>query len=311
MANLTTTLPGSTGIANAQAELNQMVPQPAPVLPPSDPVPVVTSGRVNSQTIFNVDPAPAPQVYYTDADNTDWRVRISLAPNSNYFSNDTSNVLLSPLNGSGGAFGTYGVIFPYTPTIQLTHTASYSPQKLTHANYTQYFYENSEIGPISISGDFTVQSIDEGQYLLAVIYFFRSVTKMFFGNDAQAGNPPPLVYLNGYGQYYLPNVPCVVTSFSHTMPAEVDYLEIPDPVTTPRQSGSTFNSGQNSTRLPTTSQISLTVQPVYSRVSQLGFSLTDFARGALINTRGSALPASSYGGTAPASLGIPGNGGFL
>ena len=274
------------------------------------------TGRINPDIMFRYAKTPTslpvPNIDYPQADNTDWRVRISLAPGANYFSNDPSNVLLRPLSGSGKT-GTYGVIFPYTPTIQVTHAATYASQRLLHNNYTQYFYENSEVQAISISGDFTVQSIDEGQYLLAVIYFFRSVTKMFFGNDAQAGNPPPLLYLNGYGQYYLPNVPCVVTSFSHTMPAEVDYLEIPDPMTTAvtRFTGG-FASGQNTTRLPTTSQISLIVQPLYSRLAQTNFSLTDFARGALVN-RVTDSKATAYGASPgnPAKFGNRGNGGFL
>jgi len=278
-----------------------------------------SAGRVNPATMFKYgqNTVGPSKVTYTNADYTDWRVRISLAPGANYFSNDANdvNVLLSPLSGPGNNnnnYGTYGVIFPYTPTMQIMHTATYQPQRLLHSNYTQYFYENSEVQAINITGDFTVQSIDEGQYLLAAIYFFRSLTKMFFGTGQLSGNPPPLVYLNGYGQYYLPNVPCVVTSFSHTMPAEVDYLEIPDPLTT--QGIGTFTPGQNSTRLPTTSQINLSVQPVYSRLAQTHFSLTDFARGALINKAGAALPASSYGAasnnpaTSPAQSG---NGGFL
>jgi hypothetical protein len=227
-------------------------------------------------------------------DAADWRVRVALAPGSNYLSNDPKNRLLAPLRNSNSALaGSYGVIFPYTPQISVTHTANYSQQKLTHNNYAQYFYENSEVQALNINGDFTVQSLDEGQYLLATIYFFRAVTKMFFGQDGSgrfgslpaAGLPPPLVYLNGYGQYYLPNVPCVVTSFAHTMPADVDYVDIFDP----------RRDSNGSTRLPTTSQISLTLQPVYSRLSQNNyFSLSAFARGDLINRQTSG-PATSFG----------------
>ena len=208
-------------------------------------------------------------------------------------------------------FRSIGVVFPYTPTVTVTHTATYTPQKLTHNNYTQYFYDNSEVSPITITGEFTVQNVNEGQYLLATIYFFRSITKMFFGNDVNAGNPPPIVYLNGYGEYYLPNVPCVCTSFSHTMPDSVDYMDIPEP-------GINFNPNftnpvLNSTRLPTTSSITLILQPVYSRVAQSqGFNLSDFARGALVNSTGSGGAASAFGATQRALNGCkPGSGGFL
>lgn len=259
---------------------------------------------------------PAPRFIYPDA-STDWRVRVSLAPGSTYFYNDPSNVLLSPLvteagggsdNSIGGAIGNLfgangakriGVVFPYTPQLQIQHVATYQAQKLTHSNYAQYFYDNSEVQAISLSAEFTVQNVNEGQYLLACIYFFRSVTKMFFGADPNAGNPPPLVYLNGYGQYYLPNVPCVVTNFTHTMPADCDYMDIPEPSVTRTGYNPQFtNRRLNSTRMPTTSAITLTMQPVYSRMAQSqAFSLNDFARGALINRQGAGQPASAFGAT--------------
>jgi hypothetical protein len=272
---------------------------------------------------------PSVVVNYPQA-SYDWRVRVSLAPNSNYFYNDPSNRLLSPLvsggignnitssvvQGLNTLFGSsgqnpVGVIFPYTPTVQVTHNANYSAQKLTHNNYTNYFYENSEVQAINITGEFTVQNVNEGQYLLASLYFFRSITKMFFGNDSMAGNPPPIVFLNGYGQYYLPNVPCVVTSFSHTMPDGVDYMDIPEP-------GLVYNPNftnpvLNSTRLPTTSTLTLNLQPVYSRMAQSQkFTLNDFARGALVNQAGAGGAATSFGATNPAlNGGVAGNGGFL
>lgn len=271
---------------------------------------------------------PSVVVSYPQA-SYDWRVRVTLAPNSTYFYNDPSNNLLSPLrteasnnsttlaaSAANSLFGPagqtrVGVVFPYTPTITVTHTANYSEQKLLHNNYTQYFYENSQVEAITIQGEFTVQNITEGQYLLAAIYFFRSLTKMFFGNDTKAGNPPPMVYLNGYGQYYLPNVPCIVKSFQHTMPDSVDYVDIPEPGVS--YNPYVTNPVLNSTRLPTTSSLVLTLQPVYSRLAQsTGFNLSDFARGALVNTRWSGGPATSFGQTTyPMNGGVAGNGGFL
>lgn len=277
---------------------------------------------------------PIP-VYFPPNASQDWRVRISLAPNATYFYNDPNNSLLSPLTTETGggvngiasignnALNQYnnatgatrvGVVFPYTPQVTIQNSANYQAQKLTHNNYTQYFYENSEVQPITITADFTVQNVTEGQYLLATIYFFRSLTKMFFGQSGY-GNPPPIVYLNGYGQYYLPNVPIVVTSFSHTMPADCDYMDIPEPSVTNKNYNPQFlNYRLNSTRLPTTSSISLTVQPVYSRLAQsLVFSLTDFAAGALVNPPGSGAPTSAFGSSQTQQLGVKGiaNGGFL
>jgi hypothetical protein len=291
------------------------------------------SRRVNVADFYKYSSntvGPNPQIIYPDA-NQDWRVRISLAPNSNYFYNDPQNNLLRPLTtevggsstsgfgsallGSLGVAGPrVGVVFPYSPQVALTHTATYSAQELTHNNYKNYFYNHSEVQAITITGDFTVQNVNEGQYLLACVYFFRSVTKMFFGNDALAGNPPPLVYLNGYGQYYLPNVPCVVTSFQHTMPADVDYMDIPEPDVTRRGYNPQFtNYRLNSTRMPTTSSITLSLQPVYSRRAQSqGFSLNDFAKGALVNSPNANNRATAFGASQPATNGgTAGQGGFI
>jgi len=209
------------------------------------------------------------------ANEQDWRVRISW-PDA--IVNQLGNPLFAPLQK------TDGVIFPYTPAISVTHNARYSEQALTHSNYKNYFYEGSDVASISITGDFTVQTLEEGQYLLACIYFFRSSTKMFVGNDALQGNPPPLVYLNGYGDYYFPNVSCVITSFQHTMPADVDYVDIPFS-NNPTEVVST--STGKSVRLPTSSQLTVTLQPVYSRTNMFNnFTLTDFAAGKMLKGNG-------------------------
>jgi hypothetical protein len=79
---------------------------------------------------------------------------------------------------------------------------------------------------ISIAGDFTAQDSAEANYLLAVIHFFKSVTKMFYGQDQNPsrGIPPPLVYLSGFGQYQFDRHPCVITNFTYALPVDVDYI---------------------------------------------------------------------------------------
>jgi hypothetical protein len=178
----------------------------------------------------------------------DWRVRISLPPGSiDLYQDPRGNAILGPLVNNG----TNGVIFPYTPAIQVTHNARYQEQGLTHSNYKSYFYEGSDVSAITISGEFTVQNQREGEYMLACVHFFRAATKMFFGQSIDAGRPPPIVFLDGYGDFYFPHVSCVITSFQHTMPADVDYIPLV--------------GWYRGTRVPTTSTISVTLQPVYSR----------------------------------------------
>jgi hypothetical protein len=151
--------------------------------------------------------------------NGDWRVRLRLAPRADYlYLADPPGEILAPLAGSDG------VIFPYTPQISTSYRANYSTADLTHSNYRGYFYQNSYVDAVTLRCPFTAQSTAEANYLLAVIHFFRSVTKMFYGRDPQRGAPPPLVYLSGLGQYQFNENPCVVSAFDYTLPSDVDYI---------------------------------------------------------------------------------------
>ena len=155
------------------------------------------------------------------ADNGDWRVKLRLAGDSDYLYNDpdiSQDGILYPLYVTGG------VVFPYTPSISTTYGANYSSYDLTHSNYRGQFYQNSYVDDINIQATFTAQDTSEANYLLAVIHFFRSVTKMFYGLDAQRGAPPPLVFLQGLGEYQFNLHPCVVKSFNYNLPADVDYI---------------------------------------------------------------------------------------
>ena len=153
------------------------------------------------------------------AQSGDWRVRLSLAPTSNYLYNDPDcGPVLWPL------YNTDGVIFPYTPAIDMGYRANYTPYDLTHSNYRGYFYQNSAIDQINLRATFTAQDTVEANYLLAVIHFFRSVTKMFYGQDAQRGSPPPLCYLSGFGDYQFSKHPVVVSQFNYNLPSDVNYI---------------------------------------------------------------------------------------
>jgi len=186
----------------------------------------------------------------------DWRVRISVSPNANILYRAGGDIMYPLLN-------TDGVIFPYVPTLQIQQSAKYNSTDLTHSNYTNYFYQSSQVQDIQISGEFSAQTSSEADYVLATIHFFRSATKMFFGNSGEfQGSPPPIVYLDGYGKHYLPHVPCLVTNFTHAMPPEVDYI-----------------AASNGQRIPTLSTINVSLQPVYSRKRQLEFNFEQFAAG--------------------------------
>ena len=177
------------------------------------------------------------------ANDGDWRFKLSLAPNSTYLYKAAALEQLDA--GQVSAAGimqpllyTDGVIFPYTPTISTAYRANYTPYDLTHSNYRGYFYQNSAVEEISLAGTFTAQDTTEANYLLAVIHFFRSVTKMFYGaTDPMRGAPPPVCFLSGLGQYQFNYHPVLVSSFSYNLPNDVDYI----------RAGSVSNNGTNLT----------------------------------------------------------------
>ena len=249
----------------------------------------------------------------------DWRVKLSLAPSANYLYNASVPGILAPLASQGG---TGGVIFPYMPSIETSYRATYSNYDLTHSNYRGYFYQNSYVDQVGMRAQFTAQNTSEANYLLAVIHFFRSVTKMFYGaNDNLRGSPPPLVFLTGLGSYQFAQHPCVVTSFNYTLPADVDYIRAlsnsnlgtnqqnqqvrqstvptngstsnyrlasnglpPGATATATPAPNTTDLLNSPTYVPTKMEISISLLPVQSRqqVSQ-NFNLRDFASGSLLN----------------------------
>ena len=179
-------------------------------------------------------------------DKGDWRVRLSLAPNSEYLYNDpfASAGILGPL------IATDGIIFPYMPKIDQTYYATYSSHDLTHSNYRGYFYQNSYPAEVIINAKFTAQDTKEANYMLAVVHFLRSCTKMFYGQDSgnpHRGAPPPLLFLRGLGEFQYNEHPCAVTMFNYNLPDDVDYIKAGDaPATNFDFLGGLKNSGHRS-----------------------------------------------------------------
>jgi hypothetical protein len=180
-----------------------------------------------------------------DAENAktqgDWRVRLSLAPSAGYLYKAQDPGILKPLQK------TDGVIFPYVPQIQVTYAAHYDAAEPTHSNYKIFQYKNSSIDQITINCDFTAQDNDEANYLLAVIHFFRSVTKMFYGQDQlpKPGTPPPLCYLSGMGEFQFDKHPLVISSFNYSLPNDVDYIRAASPTLLSGVNSTGYNSGND------------------------------------------------------------------
>ena len=149
----------------------------------------------------------------------DWRVRLQLGPNSTYFYNDASNSLMAPL------LTTQGVLFPYTPRIDIAYTTEYTKYRPTHSNYYHYFYQGSGVGEVNLTCDFTAQDTAEANYLLAVLTFLKAAGKMFYGKDPERGSPPPLLFLTGLGDFQFNNHPVVISQFNYNLPDDVDYIK--------------------------------------------------------------------------------------
>lgn len=179
--------------------------------------------------------APATAQFSDGANPADWRVRLSIPKGSTFDSE-----LFKPLRQAGG------LIFPYTPTISINHTTNYTDQPITHQNYQFVAYQYSRVSDIQIIGDFVVEDAVQAQYWLSAVHFLRSVSKMYTGEDkSTAGNPPPLMLFNAYGDYVFKNIPVVVKSFSVSLPKEVDYIttKITEPPTPRLAPGSTAAGG--------------------------------------------------------------------
>ena len=153
-----------------------------------------------------------------DFDQDDWRVRLHLAPKADYLYKALNPGILAPL------VETNGIIFPYTPEIQVQYNANYENYDLTHSNYRGYFYTGSQVENIIVTATFTANDLREANYMLASMHFLRSATKMFYGQDLNRGMPPPLVFLTGLGEYQFNNHPCAITMMNYNLPTDVDFI---------------------------------------------------------------------------------------
>ena len=160
-----------------------------------------------------------------------------------------------------------GVVFPILPEITFSTKANYTQIDPIHNNYPFQAYKNSQVDEIMISGTFICEDETQAAYWIAMTTFFKTMTKMFFGQGANAGAPPPVCRLTGYGASLFDNIPVVVKSFSVDLGSDVNYRRC--------------DAFGTKTWVPITSSVNINVQPVYNRRNLRQFSLTDYAKGNL------------------------------
>lgn len=215
------------------------------------------------------------EAQFANATLKDWRVSLSI-PTGSY----EKSRILAPLLATGK------FIFPFTPQVSLSHQATYSALEPIHNNYAFSSYENSKLDKITIQGDFYCENSDDAKYWIASVHFLRSVTKMYFGEKSEnAGAPPPVLKLNGYGDYVFNDVPVVVTNFQVEMPNDVDYIPSIFAGSILADGGGELDTSGVG-YVPVKSVLSVTLMPVYSRTAVREFNLQDFVKGNYVFTKG-------------------------
>lgn len=185
----------------------------------------------------------------------DWRVRI----NCNFGLFGSAFQRLQETNG---------VVWPFTPKITIATKANYTTIDPVHNNYPFQAYKNSQIDDITISGEFCCETEKDASYWLAATTFFKSATKMWFGQGPNTGNPPVICQLNGYGPGVFNQVPVIIKSFQVDLPDDVNYIKC-------SSSGNT----RGSTWVPVLSTVTVVVSPIYNRQKLRQFSLEQYAKG--------------------------------
>lgn len=269
-STLATGTDGAITSTNAPADSAGYPEQAGPPLPSDFNADTAIAAADLAAKVYNAQQQQAISAQRGQQQQKDWRVRLQLAPGADYLYKATQPGILQPL------VPTDGIIFPYTPKIEMSYKANYSNYELTHSNYKGYFYQNSEVGEINLTASFTAQSTADANYVLAVIHFFRSATKMFYGQDAQRGSPPPLVFLTGLGQYQFNNHPCLISTFTYSLPDDVDYI----------RAQTTNNVNLNLTSVNSVKQ-GIATNTIFNQVQRLAAAFTNKG----------ALPTTPFGST--------------
>lgn len=218
----------------------------------------------------------------------DWRVRLSMPSHPSY----TASPLLAPLQK------TNGLVFPYTPTVNIVHSANYNAISPTHTNYPTQAYRNSSVDQITVSGQFFNETEEDANYWIGMLQYLRSVTKMAYGqnNGDLQGAPPPVLRFSGYGDYVFNGVPVVVSNFTLDLSPDTDYISVNANGATSalnssmaalQKTGAQIPAANNgNVYVPVQSLVSVTLVPTYSRREQESFNLRDFVSGNLVKGGG-------------------------
>ena len=146
---------------------------------------------------------------------SDAQVGLILGPN-------TPDNILQPL------WKTRGLMFPYTPMIQVQHaTVNYGSYDLAHTNYDYFAYQKTSSPSATVTGVFGAHTQEEAEYMMAAIHFLRTVTKSNFGvSDPNRGTPPPKLAFSAYGDAMFNRTPVYIRTVAFGLDQDVDYVPV-------------------------------------------------------------------------------------
>lgn len=177
----------------------------------------------------------------------------------------TGDSLMGPLLQGGELV----VRFPYTPTINISHSANYGTYDAPGSVYQPNYYVNSNNPQIDLTATFTAQSEKEARYMVACTQFFKGVLKGDFGEQTRStssGTPPPVLKLSSYGSHQFKNTPVVLRAFNYTLAEDFDYVS--------------FESEVGTQTVPTNILVSLSFTPQYPPTTvRKEFNIDDYRSG--------------------------------
>ena len=89
---------------------------------------------------------------------------------------------------SGSEGKTLGFLWPYTPTINTNITVEYATTGIVNSPYQYNNYIRGQAPSLTVSGQFSANTVQEATLLLAIIQFLRAVTKQRFGKSEYLEN---------------------------------------------------------------------------------------------------------------------------
>ena len=124
-------------------------------------------------------------------------------------------------------WSTNGMLIPYTPAIQVTHTSvEYSQYSLPQTNFDYFAFAKRNSPMLSVTTNWTAQNQAEARYVLAVLHFLRGCTMNYYGrqNGELRGINPPTLLFSAYGPYMYQKVPMLIRNVSFGLDQDVDYI---------------------------------------------------------------------------------------